>query len=77
MMDRAAESTIDALMYQLRSGLPALEQSSARERISQLNEKQFREVVTRLQKFKPHIARAWTPAQLEMLYRTRSASRAA
>jgi hypothetical protein len=66
---QAAASTVDALVYQLRRGGIALSDPGARRRLSDLSEQQLHEVSARLQKFKPHIARAWTPTEIESLVR--------
>jgi hypothetical protein len=62
-----AEATIDALMFALRKGIDALKHPDNRRRLSALNDAQIREVATRVQKFKPHIACAWTPEQVKAL----------
>jgi hypothetical protein len=54
-------------MYALRKGGSALNESSNLRRLGELSERQLHEVCARLQKFKPHIARAWTPAEIEAL----------
>jgi hypothetical protein len=63
----AAARTIEALTLALRRGVGALKDSSNQRRLSELNDAQLREVATRLQRFEPHIARAWTPAEVETL----------
>jgi hypothetical protein len=63
---RAAESTVEALMFSLRRGPDALADQNTLRRLSELSE-QLLTVMTRLQKFKPHIAPAWTPEQVEAL----------
>ena len=68
MKSNAAYSTIEALMYSLRSrGERALTESDCQRRLSELNEDQLREVAVRLQKLMPEIAAAWTPEQIEIL----------
>ena len=64
---RAAASTLEALVYSLRAGGTALDCPHARTRLAELSEAQLHEVSARLQRFKPHIARAWTPIEVEML----------
>jgi hypothetical protein len=64
---RAATSTIEALVYQLRRGGAELSDPNARQRLLELSEQQLHEVSARLQKFMPHIARAWIPAEIEIL----------
>jgi hypothetical protein len=54
--NRAAASTVEALMLGLRDGGKALS-VPARRRLSELSEQQLHEVCVRLQK----ITRAWTP----------------
>ena len=63
----APQPTVEALMYALRKGGSALNESSNLRRLGELSERQLHEVCARLQKFKPHIARAWTPAEIEAL----------
>jgi hypothetical protein len=65
--DRAAASTVEALMYTLRAGGTALACPHARRRLSELSEAQLHEVCARLQRFQPRIARAWTPVEVELL----------
>lgn len=63
---RTAEATIDALVYQLRKGGAALSDPNARRRLAELSEQQMHEVSARLQKFMPHVARPWTPDEVEV-----------
>ena len=65
--DRAAASTVEALLYQLRKGGAVLSDPDAKRRLAALSEQRLHEVSARLQKFMPHIARAWTPAEIELL----------
>jgi hypothetical protein len=60
----------EALMYALRRGGSALNEYSNLRRLGELSEPQLHEVCARLQKFKPHIARAWMPAEVEALVGT-------
>jgi hypothetical protein len=64
---RAAASTVEALVYQLRRGGTGLSNLKARQRLSELSEQQLHELSARLQKFMPHIARAWSPPEVELL----------
>ena len=64
---RAVASTVEALLYQLRRGGTGLSNLKARQRLSELSEQQLHEVSARLQKFMPHIARAWSPPEVELL----------
>ncbi len=63
---RAAAATVDALVYQLRKGGPALSDPNAKRRLAVLSEQQMHEVSARLQKFMPHVARPWTPDEVEV-----------
>lgn len=65
--DRAAESAVDALVCQLRKGGGVLSEGSARRRLSELSEQQLHQVSARLQKFEPHVVRAWRPAEVALL----------
>jgi hypothetical protein len=65
--DRAADTTIEALMFSLRRGPEALTHPDTLNRLAQLNERQLLEVMARLQRFKPEIAPAWKDADLEVL----------
>jgi hypothetical protein len=64
---RAAASTVEALLYSLRTGGAALACPHARRRLAELAEAQLHEVSARLQTFQPKIARAWTPVEVELL----------
>jgi hypothetical protein len=67
--DRAAQSTVEALMFSLRSGgINALDEPNTQRRISELSEEQLHEVGARLQALK--IARAWTAEDIEQLVET-------
>jgi hypothetical protein len=70
--DRAATSTVEALMYALRSGVETLGQRNTQSRISELSDEQVIDVMVRLQKFKREIAPAWTPKQVEILAAVRN-----
>jgi len=67
LRDRAADSTVEALMFSLRSGLAALGKPDALRRLSQCSDEQARAVAVRVQKFKPEIAPAWTLENVEVL----------
>jgi hypothetical protein len=70
---RAAASTIEALMFSLRSrGAQALGEPEVLRRLSQLDYAQLREVAIRLQKLEPHIAPAWTLDEVGVLLAVRS-----
>jgi hypothetical protein len=58
---RAAETTVEALMYSLRQrGVRALDESDIRRRMSELDDEQAIEVARRLLKPKLAINKAWT-----------------
>jgi hypothetical protein len=63
----APEATIDALVYSLRRGINELTSPDAKRRLSELSEDQLRAVCERLRNFKPEIASAWTPEEVEAL----------
>jgi hypothetical protein len=69
---RAAQSTVDALMFSLRSGVKALGQPNTLRRLCQLSDEQLRDVAVRLQRFNPHIAPAWNVENLGVLIAVRS-----
>jgi hypothetical protein len=65
--DGATSSTIEALMFSLRRGVGALAEPATLHRLSELSDEQLREIAVRLQKFKSHIAPAWTAEEVEAL----------
>jgi len=65
--NHAAASTVEALMYSLRRGVDELTKPDTQRRLSELSEDQLRAVCERLQNFKPEIAPAWTPEEIEAL----------
>jgi hypothetical protein len=70
--DGAPQTTVEALMFSLRSrGVGTLGESDTRRRLSELNAAQLREVALRLRKLKPKIARAWSPKEVEVLIAAR------
>src|SRR5262245_58100587 len=56
LRNRAADSTVEALMFSLRSGLAALANPDTLRRLSELSDAQARAVAVTMQKFKPEIA---------------------
>jgi hypothetical protein len=73
----AASSTVEALMYSLRErGTKALDEPETFRRLSELSDEQLRDVAVRLQRLKPEIAKAWTPAEIEVLTIVRSKAHA-
>jgi hypothetical protein len=68
----AAQSTVEALMFSLRSGVQALGQPDTLRRLCELSDEQPRDVAVRVQRFKPHIAPAWNGEDIEVLIILRS-----
>jgi hypothetical protein len=69
----AAPTTIEAVMYSMRErGTTALLEPDCRRRLSELNERQIRDVAVRLQKLKPEIAPALGAEQIEQLLQTKA-----
>jgi hypothetical protein len=65
---RAAQTTVEALMYSLRErGTKALAEPDTKRRIGELSEEQLHEVGGRLQRLKPEIAKPWTPDEVRSL----------
>jgi hypothetical protein len=69
---RAAQSTVEALMYSLRNGVSALARPDVLRRLAELSDAQVREIATRVLKFKAHIAPAWTSEDVRVLLAARS-----
>jgi hypothetical protein len=67
MMDRAPEATVEALMYSLRRGVEAITKPDNQRRLAELSEDQLLAVCQRLQNFKPNIASAWPPEEVEAI----------
>jgi hypothetical protein len=63
----APQTSVEALLFSMRTGGLALTDFSNLQRLKQLSETQLLEVCARLQRFKPVIARAWTLAEIEGL----------
>jgi hypothetical protein len=63
----APSSLVEALMYSLRRGINELTSPDAKRRLSELSEDELRAVCERLRNFKPEIAPAWTPEEVEAL----------
>src|SRR5262249_9626684 len=64
---RAAHSAVDALMYSLRRGIEAITEPDNQRRLAELSEDQLLALCQRLQNFKPNIAPAWPPEEVEAL----------
>jgi hypothetical protein len=73
---RVAYSTVEALVFGLRSGVKELGQEDTIHRLSELSDEQFRDVVVRLQKFQPPIAPAWKAEDIKVLIAVRRKARA-
>jgi hypothetical protein len=66
-LDRAAASTLEALMFSLRQrGTAALSEPDTQRRLGELSEQQLHEVGARLQRL-PEIARQWSADEIEQL----------
>jgi hypothetical protein len=63
----APEVLVEALMFSLRRGVGELTKPDTQRRLSELSEDQLLAVCQRLQNFKPNIAPAWPPGELEAL----------
>jgi hypothetical protein len=61
----APQVILEALMFGLRRGVEELTKPEALQRLSQLSQAQLLEVCERLQNFKPSIATAWTPEEVD------------
>jgi hypothetical protein len=68
--DHAAASSIEALMLILRAGTGALSRPDVPRRLGELDDRQLRDVMVRLQKIAP----AWTPEQVAVLAAVRRKS---
>jgi hypothetical protein len=66
----AAQSTVDALMYSLRSGCAALSRRDVQQRLTAVDEEQLRDICTLLQKRNPNIAKPWPAGEIEKLVMT-------
>src|SRR5262249_33074960 len=67
MMDRTPGATVEALMYSLRRGIEAITEPDNQRRLAELSEDQLLAVCQRLQNFKPNIASAWPPEEVEAI----------
>jgi hypothetical protein len=67
MMDRAPEATVEALIYSLRRGIEAITEPDTQRRLAELCEDQLLAFCQRLQNFKPNIASAWPPEEVEAM----------
>ena len=68
----APQRTVEALMYLLHScGTKVLEESANKRRLSELSDDQVIEVGNRLQRLLPETARAWSAAEVAILFQAR------
>jgi hypothetical protein len=72
---RAATSTVEALAFQLRSGVSVLKEASARRRLFELSDPQFIEICARVRRHKPEIAPIWPDDDVSVLIKLREALR--
>jgi hypothetical protein len=72
---RAANSTVEALMFQLRGGVSALKEPDVRRRLSQLSDDQLVEVGAKLLRRGPEIGGAWTANETQTLMQLRETLR--
>jgi hypothetical protein len=72
---RAANSTVEALMFQLRGGVKMLDDPSARRRLSELSDEQLLEVCARVRRFKPEIASVWSDDDVDIMMQLRETPR--
>jgi hypothetical protein len=67
--NEAPAATVEALVFQLRSGVDVLREQGALTRLARLSESQAKAVAERACKFKPNIAPAWKLDEVEALLR--------
>jgi hypothetical protein len=72
---RAADSTVEALAFQLRSGVGAIKEASVRRRLSELSDPQFIEICARVRRHKPEIAPIWSDNEVDTLMQLRETLR--
>jgi hypothetical protein len=65
-----SQSTIDAVMYSLRSGIAVLTRDDVQHRLAVIAENQLREMVVLLQKRDGTIAPRWEDGEIETLIDT-------
>jgi hypothetical protein len=66
----AAQTTIDAMMYSLRSGTTVLSRDDVRARLADIAEAQLLEMIVLLQKRDGRIAPRWSDDEIEQLMQT-------
>jgi hypothetical protein len=72
---RAADSTLEALAFQLRAGVGVLKERDVRRRLSELSDAQFLEVTARVRRHKPKIALIWSDDDVRTLMQLRETLR--
>jgi hypothetical protein len=72
---RAADSTLEALAFQLRAGVGVLKEPDVRRRLSELSDAQFLEVTARVRRHKPEIAPIWADNDVRTLMQLRETLR--
>jgi hypothetical protein len=72
---RAADSTLEALAFQLRAGVGVLKERDVRRRLSELSDKQLLEIVARVRRHKPEIAPIWSDDDVSTLMQLRETLR--
>jgi hypothetical protein len=72
---RAANSTVEALAFSLRSGVGALKEPATRRRLLGLSDRQLLEVCARVRRYKPEIAPIWSDDDVNTMMRLREALR--
>jgi hypothetical protein len=68
---RAADSTVEALAFQLRAGVGVLKERDVRRRLSELSDAQLLEIVARVRRHKPEIAPTWADDDVNTLMQLR------
>jgi hypothetical protein len=68
-----AQSTIDALMYSLRSGCGVLSRRDVQQGLTAVDEKLLHDICKQLQNRNPNVAKSWTVEQVEQLVTARAA----
>jgi hypothetical protein len=66
-VNEAPQATVEALMYSLRRGIEVITEPDNQRRLAELSEDHVLAVCQRLQNFKPNIAPAWSPKELEAI----------
>src|SRR5262249_50257023 len=67
LMDRAAEATVELLLYPRRRGGGEIDQPDPRRRLAALDKRQLKQVCRRVQKFNSDIAAPWSREEVAAL----------